>query len=137
MSLLRRMAAAYWLTDQTFGVAINRFERDPGMTAGERTAYYFGSGGLICLPWYAFTVVGALAGARIPEWLALDFAVPVTFIALFAPVLRSLPHLAAAAVSVVLALSFAWLPYSLGLMVAAICAMAAGALVETWQEGRA
>ena len=39
--------------------------------------------------------------------------------------------------SVALALSFAWLPYSLGLMVAAICAMAAGALVETWQERRA
>lgn len=137
MSLLRRAGAAYWLTDQTFGVAINRFERDPGMTPGRRAAYFFGSGVLICLPWYAFTVVGALAGARIPGWLALDFAVPVTFIALFAPVLRSLPHLAAAAVSVALALSFAWLPYSLGLMVAAICAMAAGALVETWQEGRA
>lgn len=82
-------------------------------------------------------MVGALAGARIPGWLALDFAVPVTFIALFAPALRSLPHLAAAAVSVALALSFAWLPYSLGLMVAAICAMGTGALVETWQEGRA
>ena len=40
-----------------------------------------------------------------------------------APALRSLPHLAAAAVSVGVALALAWMPYSLGLMVAALLAM--------------
>lgn len=134
MSLWRRAAAAYWLTDQTFALAYARFEKDPGMTPGERMAFFFGSGVLVCLPWYALTVAGALVGARMPEWLALDFAVPVTFIALFAPALRSLPHLAAAAVSVGVALALAWMPYSLGLMVAALLAMGTGAAVEAWME---
>ena len=81
-----------------------------------------------------FALAGALVGARMPDWLALDFAVPVTFIALFAPALRSLPHLAAAAVSVGVALALAWMPYSLGLMVAALLAMGTGAAVEAWME---
>ena len=72
----------------------------------------------VCVPWYLATWAGAVAGAAIPAGLALDFAVPVTFIALVAPALRSLPHLAAALVSVVVALALAWLPYNLWLIVA-------------------
>lgn len=136
MPIWRRAAAAYWLTDQTFGLSIARFERDAGLSQAERAAYFFGAGVLVCLPWYFFTVAGAVAGGGVPDWLALDFAVPVTFIALFAPALRSLPHLAAAAVSVALALALTWLPYSLGLMIAALCAMAAGAAVEAALERR-
>jgi predicted branched-subunit amino acid permease len=69
--------------------------------------------------------------------MAIDFAVPVTFIALFAPALRTLPHLAAALVSVAAALIFAGLPYSTGVLVAAGLAMVTGAEVERWQERRA
>ena len=59
-------------------------------------AYFFGCALPVCGPWYAATWAGAVAGAAIPEALALDFAVPVTFIALVAPGLRTLPNLAAA-----------------------------------------
>ena len=62
---------------------------------------------------------------------------PVTFIALVAPGLRTLPNLAAAVVSVGVALALSWLPYSLWLLVAAVAAMLTGALVELWQERRA
>ena len=75
-------------------------------------------------------------GAAIPEALALDFAVPVTFIALVAPGLRTLPNLAAAVVSVAVALALSRLPYSLGLMVAAVAAMLTGAFVELRQARR-
>ena len=79
-----------------------------------------------------------MAGTAIPAGLALDFAVPITFIALVAPALRSLPHLAAAVVSVVVALALAWMPYSLWLMVAALARDARPApAVERWQERRA
>ncbi|MEM9268712.1 MAG: branched-chain amino acid ABC transporter permease, partial [Pseudomonadota bacterium] len=73
----------------------------------------------------------------IPPEFALDFAVPLTFIAIVAPSLRSLAHVAAALVSIVLALLLAWIPYALGLMIAACVAMVVGAQVEIWQEGRA
>jgi predicted branched-subunit amino acid permease len=80
--------------------------------------------------WLAVTAIGSVLGATIPAWLALDFAVPICFLAMVAPGLRTLPQVAAAATSVAGALAFAWVPYSLGLLVAAGLAMAVGAEVE-------
>lgn len=132
----KRALAAYFMTDQTFGAATNRYAIQPEMSPPEKLAHFFGTCAPICVPWYGATWIGAVAGSAIPESLALDFAVPVTFIAIVAPALRSLPHLAAASVSVVLALLLAFLPYNLGLLVAALAAMATGALVETRLERR-
>ncbi|MCK4712437.1 MAG: branched-chain amino acid ABC transporter permease, partial [Marinosulfonomonas sp.] len=69
-------------------------------------------------------------GKRIPPEYALDFAVPITFLALIGPMLKTAAHVAAALTSVTLALVFAFLPYNLGLMLAAIAAMMVGAQVE-------
>lgn len=91
----------------------------------------------VCPFWYLFTVVGAVLGSAIPEWMALDFAVPITFIALIMPMLRTRAHLAAALVSVVGALVLSFLPYNLGLFAAGIAAMMTGAEIErrTQPEG--
>ena len=134
LSFWRRALIAYTLTDQTFGLAINRFEREPAASAGWKVAYYLGVAVPVCVPWYFATWLGAVAGGAIPEGLALDFAVPITFLALVAPSLRSLPHLAAAVVSVVVSLALAWLPYNLWLLVAAVLAMLTGAWVEMRME---
>jgi predicted branched-subunit amino acid permease len=117
-------------------VAISRYNRQPPLGPGGHMAYFLGCALPVCGPWYAATWAGFVAGAAIPEALALDFAVPVTFIALFAPGLRTLPNLAAAVVSVGVALALSWLPYSLWLLVAAVAAMLTGAAVEVWQERR-
>jgi predicted branched-subunit amino acid permease len=71
-------------------------------------------------------------GNAIPPEFALDFAVPITFLALIAPMLHTAAHRAAALTSVVLALVFNGLPFNLGLMVAGIGAMMVGAQVELW-----
>ena len=134
--LWQRALAAYFLTDQTYGAAINRYTLQPRMSRAQKVAHFFGAAAPVCGPWYFATWAGAVAGAAIPPGIAIDFAVPVTFIALFAPALRSLPHLVAALVSVVAALVFAGLPYSTGVLVAACLAMVAGAEVERWQERR-
>jgi predicted branched-subunit amino acid permease len=130
----QRALAAYFLTDQTYGVAIARYTRHPPLGPGGHMAYFLGCALPVCGPWYVATWAGAVAGAAIPEALALDFAVPVTFIALVAPGLRTLPNLAAATVSVAVALALSWLPYSLWLLVAAVAAMLTGAFVELRQE---
>ena len=59
---------------------------------------------------------------------------PITFIALIAPALRTRAHVAAALVSIVVALSLAFLPYNLGLLVAGIAGMMTGAEVERRTE---
>jgi 4-azaleucine resistance transporter AzlC len=134
--LWQRALAAYCMTDQTYALAISHYSQRPQMRVSERMAFYLGSASALVPSWYAFTVVGVVAGQAIPPDFGLDFAAPITFIALFAPLLRSLPHLAAAFVSVVAALALGSLPYNLWMIAAALLAMAAGAGVETLLERR-
>jgi branched chain amino acid efflux pump len=132
--LWQRALAAYFLVDQTYGASMNRYALQPRMSVAQKVAHFFGACTPVCGPWYLATWAGAVAGTAIPGALALDFAVPITFIAIVAPSLTSLPHLAAAVVSVAVALALAWIPYNLWLIVAGVVAMLAGAAVERWQE---
>lgn len=134
--LWQRAFAAYLLTDQSYGTAMNGYALRPYPTPSEKVAFLVGAAAPVCPPWYAATYVGAVAGGTIPPAFALDFAVPITFIALVAPALRSLPHLAAAFVSVAASLALHWLPFNLWLLSAASLAMMSGAGVELWQERR-
>ncbi|WP_371039080.1 MULTISPECIES: AzlC family ABC transporter permease [unclassified Rhodosalinus] len=135
-SLWQRALVAYFLVDQTYAMSVARFEREPDLGMTAKLAYFFGVVTPICPMWYAMTLVGAVAGGGLPEGLALDFAVPITFLAMIAPMLRTFAHVAAAGVSVALALAFAFLPYSLGLMVAGLGGMVTGAQVELWLARR-
>ena len=72
------------------------------------------------------TAAGVVLGARLPAHWPLDFALPLTFIAIIAPLIRSRAMLATAAVSGIVALLAAGLPFKLGLLAAALAGMAAG-----------
>lgn len=134
--LWQRALMAYATVDQSYAVSIARFESHPKMTLAEKSAYFAGTMALIGPAWYAMTLAGALLGPSIPPEFALDFAVPITFLALIAPALRTLAHVAAAMVSVSAALALAGLPYNMGLLIAAAAAMATGAQVEHWLDRR-
>ena len=125
-----RAAMAYLMVDQAYALAYRRFEEPPAMSPSEKVGYYFGCMSLIAPLWYLGCLAGILGGRAIPPGLSLDFAVPVCFIALTAPLLRTLPHMVAAFVSAVCALIFAGLPWNLGLIVSALIAMVAGARTE-------
>lgn len=135
-SIKTRLLASYFMVDQTFAVSIRQYEHAPEWPMSQKLAYYFGAAASICPFWYGFSLLGALVGKAIPESYALDFAIPICFISLVAPMLRSLPHLAAALVSVALALLLAWMPYNLWLLLAAMGAMMAGARTELWLKER-
>lgn len=132
-----RMLMAYVMIDQTYAVSVQTYEANPAMPLDEKVSYYFGCITVVCLPWYICTFLGALLGQAVPASLSPDFAVPVCFIALFAPMLRSLPHLVTAGVSIVAAVIFSGLPWNFGLIVAALLALLAGAQAEFWQRRRA
>jgi len=125
-----RALMAYFMVDQAFAVAFKKYEEKPDMTQAQKVVYYFGCLSPIVPLWYVFSFVGAIAGRAIPAELSLDFAIPICFIALTAPMMRSLPHFVAAVVSVAATLALVWVPYSLGLIIAAMVAMMAGAEVE-------
>ena len=134
--LRQRLLMAYLMVDQTFAVSVKTFEEEPKMPPVQKAAYYFGCVLAVCPLWYVCTFAGAVIGQAIPPQFSLDFAIPVSFIALFAPMLRSLPHVVAAGVSVLGAVLFAWLPYNLALVVAAALAMIAGAQTEYYLQRR-
>ena len=126
----QRAAIAYLLVDQTYGTSIARYSLVPTMRTREKVAYFFGTASLMVPLWYGFTWVGAVAGEAIPDAFALDFVVPVTFIAMVAPMLRGRAEVAAAAAAVAASLLFAGLPFSLGVLIGAALAMAVGAAFE-------
>ena len=134
--LWQRAFAAYFLVDQTYAGSIAKFESDPGLTVPQRVAFFFGVATPICPAWYAFTLVGALVGAQVPEAWALDFALPIAFLAIVAPMLRTAAHVAAAFAAIVVSLLAAGLPYSLGLLFGGLAGMMAGAQVELMLERR-
>lgn len=132
----KKAFVAYFLVDQSYAASILKYEQHPELHPQSKLAYFFGIMVPIGPLWYAFTLIGAVAGSAIPPEFALDFAVPITFIALIAPMLRTVPHVVTALVSITVALSLVWVPYSMGLIVAAILAMAAGAGTEILMERR-
>ncbi len=134
--LWQRALVAYLNFDQTYMASIARYEDRPEMTTDQRFLYFMGVATPIAPVWYAMTLVGIYAGSTIPEAWALDFVLPITFLAMVAPMLKSLAHVAAAVVSIIVALALNGLPSGAGLLIAAFCAMCAGAAVETAMERR-
>lgn len=135
-SLRQRAVAAYFMVDQSYGLSVLKYEAHPDWDINRKLAYFFGTVAPICPIWYFATLAGALVGTAVPDALALDFAVPITFLALMTPMLRTPAHVVAALVSVITALVFAGLPYNLGLLIAGVLAMVTGAQIELVLEAR-
>lgn len=134
--LWQRAFAAYFTVDQSYALSIARYEEEPDMSVPRRMAYFFGTNAVIAPLWYTATLVGAVMGAQIPDSWALDFAMPIAFLAMIAPMLRTPAHIIAAAFSVVFAILAAGIPYNLGLLVAGAAGMIAGAQAELFFERR-
>lgn len=134
--LWQRACVAYLNFDQTFITAIARYEARPKMTISDRIAYFLGVATPITPFWIGMTYVGIVAGQAIPDAWALDFILPIMFLAMVAPMLKSPAHVAAAAVSVSVGLLLVNMPAGTGLLIAAATAMLTGAVVEVWMERR-
>lgn len=132
--LWQRAFAAYLVVDQSYALSIAKFETEPKMTVPQRMAYFFGTNGIVAPAWTIATALGALVGTRIPESWGVDFVLPLAFLAMLGPMLRTPAHVAACFVAVTTSLPAAALPYNLGLIVAGIAGMIAGAQAELWLE---
>ncbi len=130
LPLWKRAITAYFLVDQTYAASVLEYEKRPDQPLDQKFAYFLGVMTPICPPWYVVTVIGAALGARIPPSLGLDFALPIAFLAMIGPLLRTPAHRIAALAAVILALAFAWVPYNLGLIIAGLGGMIAGAQAE-------
>jgi 4-azaleucine resistance transporter AzlC len=119
-----KAALAYLLTDEAYAATIRRYARAP---AGENAHWHWlGAGLALWSSWQVATACGIVLGARLPAGVPLDFALPLTFIAIVVPMIRSRAALATALAAAAIALAAAHLPYKLGLMLASLAGIAAG-----------
>jgi 4-azaleucine resistance transporter AzlC len=119
---------SYLLTDEAYAPTILHYEKK-GITPH---AHWFllGAGSVLWIDWQLGTALGIFLGAAIPESSWLDFALPLTFIAMVVPVLRDRPAIAAALSAGAVALVAYSLPYQLGLILAALVGIAVGTVLE-------
>lgn len=129
-----RAVMAYFLVDQSFALSQADFDKRPDQDLAGKGAYFFGTVVPITVMWNGSVLVGALMGRAIPPEAGLEFALPITFLALVAPSMTTLAHLLAAGVAMAGSLALWFLPYGTGVLVAAGCGMAVGALTEIWAE---
>jgi 4-azaleucine resistance transporter AzlC len=121
---------SYLLTDEAYAVAVVHYEKVGGVTAAHW--YFFGAGLALWTTWQVSTAAGILLGTAIPSSWPLDFALPLTFIAIVVPVLKDRPAVAAALSAGIVAILAYGFPYKLGLILAALVGISLG----TWLEGR-
>lgn len=132
--LWQRALVAYVNFDQSYLQSMMEYEKRPALSAPLKAWYFLGVATLISPGWVISTGIGAIVGQAIPPEYALDFIVPIMFMAMVGPMMKSLAHVAAALTSCLVALALLNLPSGTGLLIAAGCAMVVGALVETWME---
>jgi len=133
--LWQRAVAAYILVDNSYAVAAAKFEEQPQHSVAWKMTYYIGCAIPVWIFWYAATLTGAVIGQAIPADWALDFVVPLAFLAIVAPMLKTLAHLGAALTSIVAALVLSFMPFQSGLLIAAGLAMLVGSEIERRMEG--
>ena len=129
-ALWQRVLVAYLNVDGSYALSIQNYEARPERPLGDKLAFFFGTMLLMTPTWFIGTYVGAIAGGAMPDDLAVDFAMPILFIALVGPMLKTLAHMAAAVTSVIAAMALSFLPSGIGLLLAAGLAMAVGAEIE-------
>ena len=123
-----RALLSYLLTDEAYAPSIVKYERD-GVTP-QAHWFLFGAGLALWTNWQISTALGIFLGTAIPESWSLDFALPLTFIAMVVPVLKNRPAVAAALSAGVVALVAYSLPYRLGIILAALVGIVVGTFLE-------
>jgi 4-azaleucine resistance transporter AzlC len=121
---------AFWLTDETFAVVINRYHQPDNLAY--KHWYYFGSALFMYLNWQLCTFLGLTLGQTIPNaatW-GLDFAMPVTFMGMVIPYLKNKPMWVAVILAGMVAVVAHPLPHKLGLMLAAVVGISGGLITE-------
>src|SRR5512138_2969620 len=123
-----KVLLSYLLTDEAYAPTIIHYEKE-GITP---YAHWFllGAGVALWSNWQISTALGIFLGAAIPDSWSLDFALPLTFIAMVVPVLKNRAAVAAALSAGVVALLAYSLPYRLGLILAALVGIGVGTLLE-------
>ena len=134
LSLKWKVLLSYLLTDEAYAPSILKYE-ETGITPFSHW-FLLGAGFSLWSTWQVSTALGIFLGAAIPENWPLDFALPLTFIAMVVPALKNRPMIASAVSAGLVALLAYSLPFKLGLILAALTGIAVGTILEGKKSSR-
>lgn len=124
----RKWLFSYLLTDHAFALITTKFDKH--QPPEHLDAYYFGATSTMWWVWQAGVSVGIFAGTLVPAKWSLDFAIPLVFLSLVLPALKTRNHWIAALVAATAAACCASLPLKLGLIAGAVAGVIAGLCFE-------
>jgi 4-azaleucine resistance transporter AzlC len=125
-----RIPLAFWLTDEAFAVTIVRYRQED--ESHLKHWYQLGASLAMYVNWQIWCALGLLLGSRIPDagaW-GLDFAMPVTFIGMTIPFVKNRSSVVCVISAGTVSLMTGFLPFKLGLILAALAGVGAGMVTE-------
>lgn len=129
-----KVPLAYLLTDQAYAVTItNCDDSEEGreeIPHRHKVWFYLGAALPVWSLWQLSTGAGLILGAGVPESWSLDFAVPLTFLALLVPAVKDRATAGAAIAAGIAASLTLMLPYNLSLMIGALSGVGLGVFIE-------
>ena len=127
LSIFWKLILSYLLTDEAYAITIAKFQT---YNNAKKHWYFLGAGLALWSSWQISTLLGLKIGTLIPPNWSLDFALPLTFIALVVPMIKDRPGIFAAISAGSIAFLTIFFPYKLGIVMAATV----GIWVGLWSE---
>jgi len=116
-----RILLSYLMTDQAFRVSSFYLKKNKNKFNSHY--HLLGSGFTLWFLWQISTLIGIFLGNIVPEKLALEFTIPLTFLALIVSELRKIDHLIVIVVSGITSLIIYNIPYKIYVIVSAFIAL--------------
>ncbi len=129
-----RRVLAYTLTDESYAVTITHYRDATSGDPALKHWYFLGANFTLYIFWQITTAIGYSVGQLIgdPLVLGLDFTLPLVFIAILVPRLKSRADLVSAIVASLIAVFAFPLPNKLGLLIAIAVGIVVGFGVDKW-----
>ena len=132
LSLSWRVTLAYLLTDEAYAVSIRKF-----INHSDNSILHYhllGSGITLFLSWQFSTLFGVWLGNDLPEFLDLQFIIPLTFIAIIIPMIKSKSTLITVISSGISALIFKNLDINFWIILSGLTGILAGMTSSRWDK---
>ncbi|MDC0855715.1 AzlC family ABC transporter permease [Candidatus Pelagibacter sp.] len=130
LNLLWKIILSYLNYDQSFAVSYNYFKSNK---IDSNSHYHLlGSGLLLWFVWQLSTLIGVILGAVIPDELGLNFAIPLTFLAILVHDLQKLNNILVMLTSGIIAtIGYNLIPFKAYIIVAAISGLIIATIITS------
>ena len=126
-SFFTKFICAFCTTDQSY--AVMSAEQDRFRSNREAVEFYLGSCLCMMIAWQGSVIAGYIFGNFAPKSLSLEYAIPLSFVALVMPTLKNKKYVAVAVFSSIVSLLLYKMPFKTGLIATAVLSIGVAILL--------